>query len=145
MSSTPSPCSNDQVSVSPFRGVQIGLLFDDHHRCRLLQDQKLRTGCIGPDQMRGHARRTSLFIELGKNILKEINRYWKIVVYANLACCYHYTRKLSKCNKFCEKIKEELERVLAEPPEKELFLKLSRILIKLKFQHCAILSQLEQH
>lgn len=83
--------------------------------------------------------------QLGKNILKEINRYWKIVVYANLACCYHYTRKLSKCNKFCEKIKEELERVLAEPPEKELFLKLSRILIKLKFQHCAILSQLEQH
>jgi hypothetical protein len=34
---------------------------------------------------------------------------------------------------------------LAETTEKEVFLKLSRVLVKLKFQHCAILSQLEQH
>lgn len=66
--------------------------------------------------MRGHAGRTPAATQLGKNILKDINRFWKIVVYGNLACCYHYTRKLSKCNKFCEKIKEELEKIIAEPP-----------------------------
>jgi hypothetical protein len=47
-------------------------------------------------------------LQLGKNILKDINKYWKTVVFGNLACCYHYTRKLSKCNKFCEKVKEEI-------------------------------------
>ena len=67
------------------------------------------------------------------------------MVFANLACCYHYSRKLSKCNKFCERIKDEIEKNVAESPDKETFLKLTRILIKLKFQHCAILSQLEQH
>ena len=35
--------------------------------------------------------------------------------------------------------------MLTEQLEKENYLKLSRILIKLKFQQCAILSQLEQH
>lgn len=66
--------------------------------------------------MHRHARRTCLPSQLGRNILKEIHRSWKLVVFSNLACCYHYSRKLSKCNKFCDKIKDELERIVADSP-----------------------------
>ena len=53
-------------------------------------------------------------IKLGKNILKDESKYWKIVCYGNLACCSHFSRKLSKCNKYCDKLKEELEKHLGD-------------------------------
>jgi len=40
-------------------------------------------------------------MKLGKNILKDISRYTKVTVYANLAYGYQVTRKLQKCNRFC--------------------------------------------
>jgi len=106
-------CSKSQVMSIQFRLIQIGFFFDDLHFRRSLQVEKLWAFCTSPNKMCGHAGCTIFIIQLGKNILKDINRYWKMVIYGNLACCYHYTRKLSKCNKFCEKVKEELEKILA--------------------------------
>lgn len=67
----------------------------------------------------------------------------------NLAYAYHLQRKLQKCNRFCEKAKEELERLIRIVKKEEYsigkYLKLSKALVTLKFQHCAIISQLEQH
>lgn len=97
--------SKSQVVLGLCRRVQRGLFFHGVRVKRGLQGQELRTSCSGPHQMHGYARCTCKSIQLGRNILKEINRHWKLVVYSNLACCYHYTRKLSKCNKFCERIK----------------------------------------
>lgn len=38
--------------------------------------------------MRGYARCTSIITKLGKNILKDISKYWKLCLNANLACAY---------------------------------------------------------
>jgi len=36
----------------------------------------------------------------------------KIVIFANMACANLNVRKLQKCNKFCEKAIEEIEKFL---------------------------------
>lgn len=35
-----------------------------------------------------HVRCKYYLNKLGKNILKDISRYWKLCIYANLACAY---------------------------------------------------------
>jgi vacuolar-type H+-ATPase subunit E/Vma4 len=52
---------------------------------------------------------------------------------------------MQKCHKYCEKIEEELEKHLENTSCKEQYLNISKHLIRIKFQHCAILSQLNLH
>jgi chromosome segregation ATPase len=52
---------------------------------------------------------------------------------------------MQKCHKYCEKMEEELEMHLGAATSKEEFLNINKYLIRVKFQHCAILSQLNQH
>lgn len=52
---------------------------------------------------------------------------------------------MQKCHKFCEKITEELEKFIEESDEREEKMNLTKYYIRIKFQHCAILSQLNQH
>lgn len=52
---------------------------------------------------------------------------------------------MQKCNRFCEKAEEELQKLLETADSKDSFLNLTKCLIRIRFQHCAILSQLNQH
>lgn len=64
----------------------------------------------------------------------------------NLAYGYQNLRKLQKASRFCERAREELDRLISmaknEETSIEKYLKLSKFLVTLKFQHCAIVSQL---
>lgn len=83
-------------------------------------------------------------MQLGKHILQDLHPLTKASLYISLAASYQGAWKIQKCNKFCEKAEEELARVINQE-DKEQYLKLAKYLITLKFQHCAILSQLNQH
>jgi hypothetical protein len=52
---------------------------------------------------------------------------------------------MQKCNKFCERVEQEFERLLGEAGSKESCLSLTKGIIVIRFQHCAILSQLNKH
>ena len=52
---------------------------------------------------------------------------------------------MQKCNKYCEKVEEQLDELLTTADCKESFLNITKHIIRIKFQHCAILSQLNQH
>jgi hypothetical protein len=82
--------------------------------------------------------------QLGKNLLTALSPFTKACLYANLAASYQGAWKIQKCNKFCEKAEEEMTKLLNEE-NKEQYLKISKFLVTLKFQHCAILSQLGLH
>lgn len=82
--------------------------------------------------------------QLGKNLLTSINQFVKPCLFVSLAAAYQGAWKIQKCNKFCDKGEEELLKLISEDSH-EQFLKVSKYLATLKFQHCAILSQLNQH
>ena len=53
-------------------------------------------------------------MQLGKNILVDINPTTKASLYISLAPSYQGAWKIQKCNKFCEKAEEELGKIINE-------------------------------
>ena len=47
-------------------------------------------------------------IQIGKNIIKKVSKYWPIVIYINLAYVYQNDWKIQKTNKYLQKAKEIL-------------------------------------
>ena len=84
-------------------------------------------------------------------------------MFLTLAAAYQGAWKVQKCSKYCHLGEQELSKLLLQPslsssaastsavPEfvqpasPESYLKVCRHLVTLKFQHCAILSQLNSH
>ena len=85
-----------------------------------------------------------VIFQLGKHLLTSINPFTRACLLVSLAAAYQGAWKIQKCHKFCEKAEEEMQRLICDE-KKEHFLKISKCYVTLKFQHCAILSQLNQH
>lgn len=94
--------------------------------------------------MHRYARRTLSLTQIGRNLMTALSPFVKPSLFISLAAAYQGAWKIQKCNKFCEKAEEEMLKLLTEENQ-EQFLKVTKYLVTLKFQHCAILSQLNQH
>lgn len=77
-------------------------------------------------------------------MLAHLSPQTRACLLASLAAAYQGAWKIQKCHKYCEKAEEEIQKLISVD-DKEQFLKLSKFYVTLKFQHCAILSQLNNH